>query len=239
MRAFPIIIGGAIAASAALAGAATAQSQGSERSYQVGSFEKVAGAGPNHYLVSVGSAPSVRASGPAKTLDRYEVVVRNGELQVRLKSEWRRDKSNRKLKPATYRITLPRISAASYAGSGDMSVDRVDGGTFEANLAGSGRLTINRMAVEKANFSVAGSGNLSASGKARKSDVSIAGSGNVRARQLRSVSASVSVAGSGDTALTVDKDADISIVGSGDVAIAGNARCRISKMGSGKVSCGG
>jgi len=58
MRAFPIIIGVAIAATAGLAGAATAQSQGTERSYQVGSFEKVAGAGPNHYLVSVGAAPT-------------------------------------------------------------------------------------------------------------------------------------------------------------------------------------
>jgi len=45
------------------------------------------------------------------------------------------------------------------------------------------------------------------------------------------------MAGSGDAALSVEKDARVSIMGSGDVDIAGPARCTVSRMGSGDVRC--
>jgi hypothetical protein len=233
------ILAGAIAASVAFAGVATAQSadQSTEQSYPVGSFDKVAGVGANHFIITVGTAPSVRASGPAQTLEHYQVVVEDGELKIEPKEKYRNDGSMRNLPPATYRITLPRIAAATLAGSGDMTVDRVDQGSFSATLAGSGKMSVGRMAVDQADLSLAGSGDLEVSGSARSSNVSIAGSGNVRARSLRSETATVSVAGSGDTSLTVNGSADISIIGSGNVAIDGTSRCSVSKMGSGKATC--
>ena len=208
-----------------------------ERSYRVGGFDKVAGVGSNRFVISVGAAPSVRATGPARTLDVFEVVVEDGELRIQPKEEYRRGKLPKDLAPATYRITLPRISAAVLAGSGDMSVDRVEADRFSASLAGSGRMSLDRLAVDEARISVAGSGDVSASGRARSSRVSVAGSGNVRAAGLRSETASVSVAGSGDTDLGVSGDASISIVGSGDVTIAGTTRCKVSRMGSGRATC--
>ena len=210
-----------------------------ERSYQVGGFDKVSGVGSHRFVISVGTAPSVRATGPARTLDVFEVVVEDGELRIQPKEEYRRSKLPKDLAPATYRITLPRISAAALAGSGDMSVDRVDADRFSASLAGSGRMSLERLAVDEARFSLAGSGDLSANGHARSSRVSIAGSGNVRAAGLLSETASVSVAGSGDTDMGVSGDARISIVGSGDVTIAGTTRCKVSRMGSGRATCNG
>lgn len=235
-----LLFGGALAAGASLTGIAAAQPrEATERSYPVAGFDKVIGAGANHFLVTVGEAPSVRASGPAATLDKFEVVVEDRELRIRPKDRYRHDGSLRDLASATYRITLPRIRAATLAGSGDMAVDRVDGRRFSAVLAGSGKLSIERMAVDEANLTLAGSGDLSARGRARSSNVSVAGSGRVRARGLRSESGSVAIAGSGDTALTVSGQAQISIVGSGDVAIAGTRQCSVSKMGSGTATCTG
>lgn len=224
---------------AAAPSAAAGSAQTAQRSYEVSDFEKIVGTGSNHFVVATGARASVRATGPALTLERFEVVVEDRELRINLKKEYRNDRSSRKLAPATYTITLPRIRAATLAGSGDMSVDRVDAGAFSAVLAGSGKLRVDNLAVEEANLTLAGSGELTVSGTARSSDVSIAGSGKVQARGLRSRTASVAVAGSGDTALTVSGDADISIVGSGDVDIAGTTRCEVSKMGSGRATCRG
>lgn len=208
-----------------------------QRSYSVAGFDKVSAAGPMHVLVTVGPATSVQAEGPNATLDKYEIVVEHGSLEIRPKKHkfWGSDWTG--MQAATFRVTLPRLSATSVAGSGDMRVDHVKGDEFSVSVAGSGKFEIGSLAVEKANFSVAGSGDLTARGHAAKSNVSIAGSGNMHLREFDSDGAAISVVGSGDAALTVRDKADVSIVGSGDVDIAGSANCSVSRFGGGHVSC--
>lgn len=239
----------ALAGTAALAGlsAGTAlhgeggPSNGAEhRSYAVGSFDGVSQVGGNHVLVQVGPAISVRAEGPRETLDRYEVVVEHGSLEIKPKREhhWNDgDRFWRDVKPATFYVTLPRLTAISTAGSGDVRADQVRGAHFTASVAGAGGIDVASLEVEQAEFSLAGAGNLAARGKAHAVRVSIAGSGDVKARGLTSDDASVSIVGSGNTALTVRNAAHISLTGSGSADIAGSARCTVSRMGSGTAHC--
>jgi hypothetical protein len=210
-----------------------------QRNYDVTSFDKVSAAGPMHVLVTVGPATSVEAEGPNATLDKYEVVVEHGSLEIRPKRHDFWGTGWRDLQPATFRVTLPQLSASSIAGSGDMKVDRVKGDEFSVSVAGSGKFEIDSLAVNQANFSVAGSGDLTARGRAAKSNVSIAGSGNMHLREFDSDGAAISVVGSGDAALAVRDKADVSIVGSGDVDVAGSANCTVSRFGGGHVSCNG
>jgi hypothetical protein len=231
----------ALSGSAVLAERGAAAAGGAQRSYQVAGFDKVGQVGPNHVLVTVGPAASVRADGPRKTLDLYEVVVEHGALSIRPRHEhdWNdHDWRWHDIEPATFYVTLPRLSGASTAGSGDIRVDRVTGERFAASVAGSGDIDVASLEVGDADFSVAGSGNLVAHGRARQSRVSIAGSGEVKARDVASETASISIVGSGNVALTVRDDAHVSIMGSGDADIAGSARCTISRFGSGNVRCG-
>ena len=211
--------------------------QGGERTYAAAGFERVSAVGPQEVAVKVGPAFSVSATGDADALDRYEVVVRGGALRIQPRhgAWWDIDWSNRK--PVTFTVTLPQISAASFVGSGEMKIDRVEGNRFEANLAGSGHMDIAELAVDNARFSVAGSGDLSANGKARDAHVSVAGSGDMRATGLAIDTAHVSIAGSGDAELTVKDDAHVSTVGNGDVTISGTARCTVSRIGAGSVRC--
>lgn len=232
----PLII--ALSLAACGGAAIAAQSATIERSYHVGSFDKVAAAGPNQVVVRVGGATSVSARGPAETLDKMEVVVERGGLQIRPRREFRNHFDWRGMKPAAFSVTLPRVTAASLAGSGDMRIDRAEGSSFDASVAGSGSLDIAALRVGKAALSTAGSGNLSARGSAIRADLSIAGSGSVRARGVTSRTAAVSIAGSGNAELTAKETADVSIVGSGDADIAGGARCRVSRIGSGRARCG-
>lgn len=208
------------------------------RSYEVAGFDAVSVIGPHRVEVTVGPAWSVRADGPARTLEDTVVEVEDGRLQIHPAEDGRRKRRARAYEPATFHITLPRISAAALAGSGDMRIDRVEGDAFTASVAGSGALDVAALQVDDARFSMAGSGELLARGRARHSRLSIAGSGNIRARDVTSDTARVSIAGSGDAALTVEGDAHVSIVGSGDAEIAGTARCHVSRLGSGNAHCG-
>jgi hypothetical protein len=209
-----------------------------ERSYEISDFGRISTAGPFHVEVEVGPAASVRAEGPKDTLDRLDIRVEHGSLQIRPKHRqfWDFDWSG--IEPATFHVTLPQLSSVSLAGSGDMKIDRVDGRHFSASVADSGNLDIASLSVDDANFSVAGSGDVTAQGHAGKAHVSIVGSGNLHLRKLASDDASISVVGSGDAAMTVRDNAHISMMGGGDVDIAGPAHCSVSRIGGGDVRCG-
>ena len=210
----------------------------SQRSFNLAGFNSVSVAGPHNVVVQVGPAHSVRAEGPAGVLDRLEIVVEDGgNLEVRQKKDAMRIRWGRDLPATTVYVTLPALRAASIAGSGDMRIDRVEGGDFAASIAGSGDMDVGALRVEAASFSIAGSGNVTAAGNAARSKISIAGSGDVKLDRLESRTASVSIVGSGGVNARATETADVSIMGSGDVVIGGGAKCSVSKMGSGSVRC--
>jgi hypothetical protein len=219
--------------------AAPAAGPAVQRAYEVGAFDSIGAAGPHRVIVAVGGRHSVRAEGPADVLQKMEVVVEKGDVQIRPRREYRRNYNWRNERPATFYVTAPLIKSVSLAGSGDMSIDRVEGQGFSASVAGSGNLDIASLRVADADLSVAGSGDIVARGSARRANVSVAGSGNIRTGQVAARTASVSVVGSGDVELNAAETVSVSIIGGGDVNVSGPARCTVSRMGGGKVRCGG
>lgn len=202
-------------------------------------FEEVSTVGPQDVVITIGDTYSVRSEGSPEALARLEAVVEDGKLVIRPREQFGGGFNWGRLAGATYYVTVPRLEALSLAGSGDISIDRIEGESFTGSVTGPGELSIAAIEVDEADFTIAGSGNLVAAGTAREARVSIAGSGEVRSGGLRSETASVSIAGSGDVALTVQDEARIRIMGSGDVDIAGPATCSVSRMGSGNVRCNG
>src|SRR5690606_10118953 len=243
----------------ALLGATLVVAQGgtavpqSSRNYDLSGFDEISVVGPHRVTVSVGPRFAVSAEGPAQALADTEVFVEDGGLRIRPVDDdrWERrcdardrdgDRRRRCIndyEPASFHVSLPRISSASLVGNGGMTIDRVEGTDFSAAVAGTGELDVATLRVDDAQFSIAGSGTLVARGSAHRSRVSIAGSGTLNGRDITSDEASISIAGSGDVALTVRDDARVSIVGGGNVEIAGPAHCSVSGFGGGRVRCNG
>lgn len=205
-----------------------------QRSFEVGTFDKISLAGSHDVIVTVGGAPSVRAEGDAEALERLEIRVEDGQLRIGSKrGSW----SVGRGRGVTVHVTAPSLAAAAIGGSGDMRIDKVEGSGFDAEIGGSGDMQIAALKVGKASFSIAGSGGITAAGTAGTATISIAGSGDVNTAGLESRTATVSVVGSGDVSARAMETAKVSIMGSGDVAMSGSAKCTISKMGSGDVRC--
>lgn len=218
---------------------AVASGSGTKRSFDVAAFDSVSLGGQHNVIVSVGPAPSVRAEGDPKALDRLEIKVRDGDLHIGQKDDRNFSLRLRRDRPAlTVYVTAPALKAAAIGGSGDMTIDKVEGKSFDAAIGGSGNLQVGTLQVEQASFSIGGSGSMRAAGSAGEADISIAGSGDVDLTALEARSADISVAGSGNVRLRATESADVSVVGSGDVAVDGPAKCSVSKMGSGDVRCG-
>ncbi|RHW18678.1 DUF2807 domain-containing protein [Sphingomonas gilva] len=221
----------------------TPSGQQGQRQFQLANFDTVSLEGPDNVEVRVGPAFSVTAQGDTGVLKALEIKLDGSELEIGRKNQrsgfrWGNDEGD-EAGPLKVIVTMPAIRAANLAGSGDMSVDKVSGDSFDAALAGSGDMLLGALAVKTAELSIAGSGDIKASGAADQVSVSIAGSGDADGSGLAAKAADVSIAGSGNVRLAVDGAADVSIVGSGDVDLGPKARCQKSIMGAGDVICGG
>ena len=230
-----------IAASAALAGCHVDAHGGGatiSRNYQVGNFQVIEVAGPYDVEVRTGGNPGVSAQGSEKLLERTEVEVQGGKLVIRPEHHGWFSFGWSSHGKARFTVTVPQLSGATIAGSGDITVDKVQGNAFQGDVAGSGSLNVTSMDVQSLKLSIAGSGGVKAgSGKAQSAEYDIAGSGDVDAGAIQTQEARVSIAGSGGVRAHATGTADVNVMGSGDVNISGGAKCTVTKAGSGDVRC--
>ena len=218
--------------------ASESESRAGTRNFQVGAFDKISLLGSSNVVVAVGGAPSVRAEGDSRLIEKLEVTVENGTLLIGYKKGswsfgWRKDHG-----PVTVYVSAPSLAGAEVAGSGDMKIDRIEGGDFAGEIAGSGEIELASLKARNARFAIAGSGGVTANGTADTAEFDIAGSGDVRASGLQVKRAKVSIAGSGNVETRATESASVDIMGSGDAVVTGGAKCSVNKMGSGDVRCG-
>lgn len=214
--------------------AAQASGTGATRNFAASGFTGVELRGPDDVDVKTGQNFSVTAEGDSKVLDQLDIRVVDGALRVGRKDS--KDRWFNSDHGARIHVVMPRLTAASVSGSGDLGVDRAEG-DFSGAVAGSGNLNIGELRANAADLSIAGSGDLNVAGNAAKLSASVAGSGDIDAVRLTATSADVSIAGSGNVRGTVKGPASVSIVGSGDVELGGGAKCTVSSVGSGEARC--
>ncbi|MGE5723213.1 MAG: head GIN domain-containing protein [Sphingomonadales bacterium] len=226
---------------AACGGAHEGQANGANaarRDYAVGGFDRILLGGSHDVIVRAGAQPSVYAEGAPDDLDRLDITVKNGELRVEDKKGFGWIFGSCHGGRAIVHVTVPTLTAAMIGGSGDMTIDAVNGKAFDGSIAGSGNLQLGLLRTDAATFSIAGSGDIRAGGAVPELRISIMGSGGVDAGQVTSRTANISIAGSGDAVVQASETAEVSIAGSGDATVHGGAKCTVSTMGSGSVRCG-
>lgn len=210
---------------------------GASRTYNATGFTGVDLRGSDNVDVKVGGAFSVKAEGDSALLEELEITVADGTLKIGRKGHdgWNWNSNNDQ--SLRIHVTMPALSSASVAGSGDLVVDKASG-NFKGAIGGSGNLTVASLTGGDVDLAIGGSGDLKVSGTATRLSANVAGSGDIDAKGLTASSASVSVVGSGNINATVNGNAAINIAGSGDVDLGGGAKCAISAVGSGEAHCG-
>ena len=219
------LVAGAMVASPALA---------AEKIFPVSSFNRVALTGSFDVRVTTGMQMQVRAIGDQAAIDRLDIGVANGELQIRQRRSVGVSLGRTKL---VVDVMVPALTAASVAGSGDMKVDQVGGASFSAAVTGSGDLDIARSSASTLNLAVMGSGDLRIAGTCQTATVTLRGSGDIDAGHLRCRDVTVALTGSGDVGIGATGTANLSLAGSGDIEVSGGAACTKVRRGSGDIIC--
>ena len=209
------------------------------RNFQVGNFQEIEVGGPFDVTIRTGANPSVRATGNQKLIDRLVVEVKGDKLEIHPKREgglfggWGGHHGK-----ATLEVTVPALKAATLAGAGGITIDRIKGDRFEGQIAGAGDMRVDSIEVASLKFGIAGAGSATArSGRAQNADYEIAGSGGVDAKGIATQDLKVSIAGSGDVRAHATGAANVDIMGAGDVEVTGGANCSVHKAGAGDVRC--
>src|SRR5215217_7469564 len=105
-----------------------------ERSFEVGTFDRLDSSGPFDVEVRTGEENGVEADGPEEALQSLSVTNEEGCLVISCKG--------RHADEISIVVTMEQLRDASFAGSGDVTLNRVKGEGFECANSGSGDLSI-------------------------------------------------------------------------------------------------
>ncbi len=205
------------------------------RDFRLGGFSAISNESAPEVIVRVGGGTSVRAEGDAQAIAALDLRVEGNELVIRTRpgAKWPRGRT----RTIVY-VSTPTLVSASVEGSGDIKVDRVEGGAFRGSAHGSGNLTVASLRTATADLSSHGSGNVEAAGTVEHLNAFSSGSGNVNARGIAARSATVRATGSGNVDAVASDAAEVIASGSGNASVTGAKACRVRGTGSGGVRCG-
>ena len=160
-------------------------------------FGSVELAGSNNVVIRVGEQQSVIVRADDNLLDRVTTHVQSGKLVI-----GNTPGSFSTSSPMSVEVTVPKLSALTLSGSGNIVVGGIDATSLTVTLPGSGTLT--------------------GSGTTTRLGVTVSGSGMVQFSRLVASDVQAVVSGSGTIFLTATESLDASVPGAGTIIYAGN-----------------
>ena len=221
---------------AAQAASLAGSGRSATESRSLADFQALALNGSMDMVVRQGAVQSVQVEADDNLLPLLETVVESTGQGATLLVRWKKGQSLHTRSKVLVTVVLPRLSALTSSGSGDIRVEAFNTPALKLSLSGSGDARLQGLSTEELGISIAGSSDVVANGSATRLKISIAGSGDVRMADLKSEEVTIAIAGSGDAAVNANKTLEVSIAGSGDVIYTGNAAVKSRVAGSGSVN---
>jgi Putative auto-transporter adhesin, head GIN domain len=182
----------------------------SENRTVVGSFNEIEVRGSFNVFVKQGDSLKIVAKDYENLLPHISTRVLGNRLIIDYDDSWIIHSAGE------VTVTMPRLTGIDISGSSEVGTI----GTFKFNDLG---------------INVSGSGNLILAGSAKNLNLKISGSGNLRAYDMPCDTARITVSGSGNGQLFVNKLLDVTISGSGDLTYKGNPTVTSRISGSGRI----
>lgn len=200
-------------------------------------FQAIALGGDMDLVVRQGPQQTVQVTADDNLLPLLETVVQSGGQGDTLQVRWK--KGSHGVHPrsrALVTVVVPKLTALSAAGAGEIRLEQFNAPLLKLSLAGSGDAKLLGLTAGELGITIAGSGDVGGNGSAATLKITIAGSGDVRLAEMTADDVSVSIAGSGDAAVNASKTLNVSIAGSGDVTYTGKPAVKSRVAGSGSVT---
>lgn len=205
----------------------------------IGAFKSVRLVGSADLVITQSDTPSLTVEGPKESMRAFIAETRGDELVLRYEPRdkfvwWKSDSRRHGPRFLLAANVLERIATA---GNGDVRAEAwTSTGDFEISVTGGSDIRIGALAARKLLVRISGSGDVSLAGGVLEQNVKISGSGDYKCKDLKSATATIAIAGSGDAAVSVRDTLSVKIAGSGDVKYYGQPTITKSIAGSGSVT---
>ena len=216
-----------------------APASAAERSFSITSFERIRVDGPYRVRLTTGVAPFARASGPAAALDGVAIDVQGNTLVVRSdRSSWGGYPGERQ-GPVEITVGTHDLGRAWLNGAGSLSIDRIEGLTFDLAIQGSGSADIGEAQVDQMKVAISGAGSARIGGTVPKLTAVVRGSSLLDAARLNVKDATIGAEGPSVVRLTASGEAEVEARGVASVELGGSPACTVRAQGSASVTgCG-
>lgn len=205
-----------------MAAAALTASAQVDETRVVSGFTKVGSGGEFNVHIKIDATEGVKLVGRAKTINQIETIVKDGELWIQWKDS-ENEHDIMKWGAVDIYVTVKSLSGIGSAGTGNMVVEgTVTADKFEIHSAGPGNIlcAVNTPSLYATKT---GSGWLDLSGNADNAKIELIGSGQLNGKELKTNTALVTLVGTANAYLVVNKTIGGQISGSGNVNYTGNA----------------
>jgi len=210
-----------------------------QRSFAIGSFDRVRIDGPFRVIVTLGGSPGGSAEGDVRAIGDLDLRVEGTTLIVRAGlGGWGEQGSGRQAAPVV-RVSTQAIRSIVTVGAAQVSV----GGPFrgqrlDLSLTGSGTLAAPTIDADQLFATVLGSGTMTLGGRAAKVRLTTSGSAAIVAATLVAGDLTVRLDGNGAIDAQARYTAAVTTSGLGAVTVYGKPACTVNAVAGGPVSCG-
>lgn len=211
-----------------------------ERTYAVGSFDRIRIDGPFQVQLLTGKSPGARASGDARAIEGLDIRVEGTTLIVRagINGWGEQPVAGSKGAPAITVSTLA-IRSGIVVGGGRLSVTGlVRGQRIDLSVTGSGAIDAGAIEADQFNATMLGSGSMKLGGRAARVQLTANGSGGIDATALNAGDLVLLLDGPGEMRATARFTAKVTTTGLGAATVYGKPACTVKAVAGGPVSCG-
>ncbi|VVT21035.1 conserved exported hypothetical protein [Sphingomonas sp. EC-HK361] len=210
-----------------------------QRTYSVGTFERVRVEGPFEVRIRTGTSPGATASGDRKLIEQLDIAVNGTTLVVRLGHEgWGETPSDAPSTPPVVTLTTPRLTAIIVNAGGRVTVAPLSAQRVDLSVTGAGAINASGVKADELNAAVIGTGTLVLAGTAQRARLNANGAGAIDASALTANDLTVRLDGPGEIGAAARYTAQVNSTGLGKVTVTGDAKCTVRAPAGGPVVCG-
>ncbi|MEN2790100.1 head GIN domain-containing protein [Sphingomonas oligophenolica] len=219
---------------------APGSAQAADRTYSIGSFDRIRVEGPFDVRLAIGPSPGARAEGDPHATDDLDIRVEGTTLIVRAGvGGWGEQAATGAIAAPVVTVSIATIRSALVIGGGRLSIDGpVRGQRIDLSLTGSGSLSVGGLEADQLFVTLLGAGDIALAGHAAKAHLTTSGPGRIAAAPLVADDLTLRLDGNGETRVTARYTATVTTTGLGAATVYGTPACTVKAMAGGPISCG-
>ncbi|OYY73153.1 head GIN domain-containing protein [Sphingomonas sp. 28-63-12] len=211
--------------------------QAADRTYSIGSFDRIRIEGPYEVKLTTGKAPGGRASGDDHALDALVITVEGQTMIVRARVLAVGESPAPPKIPLVITLTTPDLRAANVNGGGRLVIAPMVNQRIDLSVNGAGGLSVQGIDADQLNVTVIGAGTMTLAGRVGRARYQLSGPGTIEATALIAKDLIGRSEGNGEVHVAARYTADVSSTGLGAITVAGKPACRVQSSGGGPILC--